>query len=380
MKRQQRRRLWRHQAMLALLGLDLVGTRVSSSSKNGVIQRVMPTWHGKWPSLPGGGTMAEQQEPIDLREDLDALQKLSELDIPSALNKIRFITEKVLHTLCTLNKVDWGQAEPTLERMLGPLVSTKCIRKDIGIHLRTIQSITSPGSHYQEARLATSHLDTAFIALAGFLEWYSKQIGTNMSLPILRPKRAETACPTSLKVVDVTIIKSDKIYDFNKELEPLKYQPAYGTLPLMDIKLRNTGDTPVFLKRLRFDTTLTKTVAEELVRHSYAPMSIQYTVLFDPYVKRPVIEISQVVLPLSVERFGIAIGHVFPMLEGSCRIVDYAYWKFRVNLDFNETETLPLGRHRVRTRSPFVPCSETAEIGPFRIPWQEGKKPWWKFW
>jgi hypothetical protein len=111
----------------------------------------------------------------DLADDLDSLEKLLDLDVPSSLNKIRFITEKTLQALCRKHGVAWGQAEPTLERMVGPLVSSDVIPRNIAIHVRTIQANTSPGSHYQESPLSTSHAAIAQNALIEFLDWYCRQ-------------------------------------------------------------------------------------------------------------------------------------------------------------------------------------------------------------
>lgn len=104
----------------------------------------------------------------DLRKDLDALESLVEIDIPGSLNKIRFVTEKVLHKLCTAQNLSWGHAEPTLERMIGPLLANGSIPRNIGIHVRTIQSNANPGSHYQEATLGQSHLQIAETVLLSF--------------------------------------------------------------------------------------------------------------------------------------------------------------------------------------------------------------------
>jgi hypothetical protein len=99
------------------------------------------------------------------------LNELSGISIPSALNKVRYITEKQLHHLCSRGGVAWGQGEPTLERMLGPLVSAGCLPKGVAIHVRTIQAYSSPGSHYQEAALSSCHLDIAVQAVIEFLDW-----------------------------------------------------------------------------------------------------------------------------------------------------------------------------------------------------------------
>jgi hypothetical protein len=113
-----------------------------------------------------------KEKLADLSEDLASLEKLLGVDVPSSLNKIRFITEKVLHTMCIRRGVTWGEAEPTLERMIGPLTSEGVIPKNIATLVRTIQTNTSPGSHYQEHALSQTHVTIAQTALIEFLEWY----------------------------------------------------------------------------------------------------------------------------------------------------------------------------------------------------------------
>jgi hypothetical protein len=113
-----------------------------------------------------------KEKLADLSEDLASLEKLLGVDVPSSLNKIRFITEKVLHTMCIRRGVTWGEAEPTLERMIGPLTSEGVIPKNIATLVRTIQTNTSPGSHYQEHALSQTHVTIAQTALVEFLEWY----------------------------------------------------------------------------------------------------------------------------------------------------------------------------------------------------------------
>jgi adenylate kinase family enzyme len=111
----------------------------------------------------------------DLAPELESLEDLlARQDVQSSLNKIRFIAEKVLHSLCTLNDVSWGKDEPTLERMIGPLISDRCIPKDVSLHLRTVQTYSSPGSHYQESSLSPVHVGIALDAFAEFLSWYGQ--------------------------------------------------------------------------------------------------------------------------------------------------------------------------------------------------------------
>jgi hypothetical protein len=130
---------------------------------------------------PGTGSPAvakriEELQPRlpSLAEDLGELAKLIGFSITGALNKARIITEKVLHGLCQQKGMSWGQAEPTLERMIGPLVSASHIPKNVAIHVRTIQGYTSRGSHYLESALTGCHLDIAVRALIEFLDWSAK--------------------------------------------------------------------------------------------------------------------------------------------------------------------------------------------------------------
>jgi hypothetical protein len=104
--------------------------------------------------------------------DLENLLKLSSSDdVPAALNKVRYITEKVLLGLCKRHAVTWGQAEPTVERMHGPLKAAGHIPKNVDLLVRTIQLHGSAGSHPQENDLSRTHLNIALDALAEFLEW-----------------------------------------------------------------------------------------------------------------------------------------------------------------------------------------------------------------
>lgn len=104
--------------------------------------------------------------------DIQVLKQLIEVDVPSALNKTRYITERLLHELCERESVAWGDKEPTLERMIGPLVSKNKLPKNIAVHIRTIQSYTSPGSHYQKSALSETHSVIALQALVEVLEWF----------------------------------------------------------------------------------------------------------------------------------------------------------------------------------------------------------------
>jgi tetratricopeptide (TPR) repeat protein len=113
----------------------------------------------------------------ELSADLRVLRTLVEQDAASALNKIRYVTEKVLHRLCGEHGVSWGNGEPTVENMIGPLIAKKVIPKNVAIHVRTVQTNASPGSHFQETPLSATHVQVAQIALLDFLEWFYKVEG-----------------------------------------------------------------------------------------------------------------------------------------------------------------------------------------------------------
>jgi hypothetical protein len=120
-----------------------------------------------------------EAELDDLRGDLGVLRKLMEQDHGSALNKIRYVTEKVLHQLCVQHDVSWGKSEPTLECMIGPLIASKVIPKNVAIHVRTVQTNASPGSHFQETPLGGTHVAVAQMALLEFLEWHHRTVNPN---------------------------------------------------------------------------------------------------------------------------------------------------------------------------------------------------------
>ena len=108
----------------------------------------------------------------DFSKDLALLRALIDHDHAGALNKLRYVTEKVLHRLCREANVSWGKGEPTLENMIGPLIAQRVIPKNVAIHVRTVQTNASPGSHFQESPLDATHVHVAQLAFLDFLEWY----------------------------------------------------------------------------------------------------------------------------------------------------------------------------------------------------------------
>lgn len=113
-----------------------------------------------------------EQKIVNFSKDISSLRSLLTQDNQSALNKMRYITEKILNKLCSANSVSWGKSEPTLENMVGPLIKKAIIPKDIATHVRAIQSYASPGSHFQSIPLSIAHVQICQMALIELLEWY----------------------------------------------------------------------------------------------------------------------------------------------------------------------------------------------------------------
>jgi two-component system response regulator AtoC len=123
----------------------------------------------------GGVLVAElrqlQTEAPDLAADLANLERAMPGDIPGSLYKIRYLTERILRQLCSQQHVSWGKDEPTLGSMIGPLIFSGCVPRNMSIHVRTIQTIANAGAHFQESPLSERHLAIALAALIPFLQW-----------------------------------------------------------------------------------------------------------------------------------------------------------------------------------------------------------------
>ena len=65
----------------------------------------------------------------------------------------------------------------------GPLIANKIIPRPMAIHVRSIQTNSSPGSHFQEEALTSSHLEIAQMALVEFLEWYYTTHPSHAAVP-----------------------------------------------------------------------------------------------------------------------------------------------------------------------------------------------------
>jgi WD40 repeat protein/transcriptional regulator with XRE-family HTH domain len=109
----------------------------------------------------------------DFAGDLEALETLLAVDVQSPLNKIRYITEKVLSGLCADRGVSWGPKKPTLENMIGPLLAAGHIPDDVAVHIRALQTVASPGSHFLTSPLSVSHVEIGLVALCEVLRWHA---------------------------------------------------------------------------------------------------------------------------------------------------------------------------------------------------------------
>jgi hypothetical protein len=107
----------------------------------------------------------------EIEAEVNSLCRVLEADSVSALNKVRTVAEGILFRLCKAHNIAWGDAEPTLERLIGPLVASGHLPKNVAIHVRTIQMNTSPGSHYQEQALSEVHVRIALSALVELIKW-----------------------------------------------------------------------------------------------------------------------------------------------------------------------------------------------------------------
>jgi hypothetical protein len=176
--------------ILWTLGWSLLAVAIGDNNANGrSAAPVLDATNSRWETLV--------EELPDFAEDLGALGRLltmNPLDPGSSLNKMRCITERVLHSLCARRGISWGQGEPTLERMIGPLVAAGALPKNVSLHVRTIQTNASPGSHYQESRLSPGHIRIAESALMELLEWI-KESGANDGPMISMPNdpKSQTA-------------------------------------------------------------------------------------------------------------------------------------------------------------------------------------------
>lgn len=123
----------------------------------------------------------------ELATDLRKIEQLAPLDVQSSLNLIRRICEAHLLALCKRTETSWGDAQPTLERMIGPLIAKKHVPSGIAAHVRTVQAITSPASHHQADEFGGDHLDVAVRALLNVLQSASSLVSG--TAPPLRDRR-----------------------------------------------------------------------------------------------------------------------------------------------------------------------------------------------
>ncbi|MDQ3818865.1 MAG: hypothetical protein M3362_14490 [Acidobacteriota bacterium] len=169
-----------------------------------------------------------------------------------------------------------------------------------------------------------------------------------------------------LKVVDVSIIEEvNAIQDFRKTWlkEEEKNIREKGVFPLIDIKVRNTGTEPIFLKKIEFDVKIYEAVQDETCYRAF-PVSWEYSVLFDSHKKFDHVElnISQVVKPKGVDRFVIVVGQEMGYGE-----FEYVTYDVAMKLHYNEDSFIELDKFRIRVHSPVMFRPENS-IGVKELP------------
>jgi hypothetical protein len=154
-------------ALLAAAGL-LIQASPAPLSRPSVAEAGLGAWAYLHPKLK----QVRGRLDTSFASDLLLLEHLLDKDVPSALNKARFIAEKALLQLSVEKSTPW-KGEASIETMKGPLVFRGHIPKHIAIHLETLQRNANPGSHYQEVPMSVTHLVVAVTALVEFLEWFA---------------------------------------------------------------------------------------------------------------------------------------------------------------------------------------------------------------
>jgi hypothetical protein len=192
---------------------------------------------------------------------------------------------------------------------------------------------------------------------------------------LLVDRSSETqASSKGLEVVDVRVIDDrEEIIAFRKMWLPDRgeirrqssrefgrVEKKAGVFPLIDIKVRNTSDTPAFLKRIEFKVNDCEAVPD-IGGYLAFPVSWEYNILLNPHVKQDLkrLEISQLVKPNDVDRFVVIVGHTHGYGE-----LSYAKYNVTLTLLFNENESIELGTFDIKVTAPvdFLPQEPSSII------------------
>jgi len=140
-------------------------------------------------------------------------------------------------------------------------------------------------------------------------------------------KMLETAKDGTLELVDVAVIRK--------------------SFPILDVKLRNTGDNPAFIKRL--DVEMVERAATGWI-HMLSParISYKYHLMMDfPQGVIKSFHLAHTVDPRGTDRFQIVLGSTKP---------DHVYCKFRLIFRYNRSDYL-------ESTHIYVEISPSREIG-----------------
>jgi class 3 adenylate cyclase len=222
--------------------------------------------------------------PEDFAKDVVDLERLLDVtDFPRVLNKIRYITEKVLFQLCTDNGIQWGKDEIMLERMIDPLRSNRILPRNVAIHVETIQRHAGAGSHFRQDPLSHAHVTIALTALIEFLNWFALGAKLEETFDDFPPKISGPAPADLQEWVKRAVSAADSIQGLSILNNALKNDPR--NIEFQKAKLRclvdvgAVGQAAAMAENLREEVSLdfdllTRLVGSqaELVRRSMIPV------------------------------------------------------------------------------------------------------------
>ena len=186
------------------------------------------------------------------------------------------------------------------------------------------------------------------------------QAGGNISIVTSQTAARREA---NLSVVSVDVI--DNIENIKRFREEWLDESADngGMFPIIDIKVRNTGDEPAFISHLDIQIKRKK-VVPDLAGYYALPASWEYTVLLNPHVETDTktIMISQKVPPNDLDRFFLIIGHDMDYGE-----LIYADYELKMRLRYNKKYSVDLGLHSIRIHAPVL-LAKDRQVGARKLP------------
>ncbi len=120
--------------------------------------------------------------------------------------------------------------------------------------------------------------------------------------------------------------------------------------PLLDIKLLNNSDSPVYIYKIEFRTNVINFKFNEKLFRAM-PVSWDYTILFDPSNKEDVVhlEVSQLINSKDGDRFVITIGQ-----ENNYGRYEEVQYEVEIILHYNGREEFSLGKYNIKVMPPIM--------------------------